>query len=65
MFIPQVLSHERNIFVEFYVQKRNELITERKSFVELKCLLISEETIQCLVITAALSSVFAMNGGKK
>ena len=46
MLILQLLSHEMNIFVEFYVEKRDEVTTERKSFVEHKCLLIDEETTQ-------------------
>ena len=46
MFIPQLPSHEVNIFVEVYVQKCDELTTERKNFVELKGLFTGEETKQ-------------------
>ena len=46
MFIPQLPSHEVNIFVEVYVQKCDELTTERKNFVGLKGLFTGEETKQ-------------------
>ena len=48
MFIPQLPSHEVNIFVEVYVQKYDELTTERKNFVELKGLFTGEETKQTM-----------------
>ena len=32
MFIPQLLSHEVNIFVEFHVQKCDELTTGTQEF---------------------------------
>ena len=46
MFISQLPSHEVNIFVEVYVQKYDELTTERKNFAGLKGLFTGEETKQ-------------------